>query len=190
MKTRSQKMEGIKAILDAIQNDLKTKATSIDIEELKSLIQEKDARIEALEKRVDELETKLTFLHHSNQLLERKVDDGEQYQRRPSLRISGIPSLPREVETGDVCLRKVKEEISKLGVDVKKLHFDRAHRVGVVKKDDKGKPLPRQMIFRMGSWSDRTIIYKARNKEKGAKVKFYIDLTKRRFELKKCYRAN
>ena len=183
MLTR-KKMDEIKATLEAIQTDLKNKATCENIEDLKRLIKEKDTKIEALEKKVDELESKLSVIDRTNELLSRKIDDGEQYQRRSSRRVNGIPSDKDEVETGEICLKKVKEEVSKLGIDPTKLQFDRAHRVGFVKKDASGNPLPRPMIFRMTSWADRTLIYKARDKQKGAKIKFYIDLTKRRLDLK------
>ena len=171
----------LKHILDGITNDLKNKATNAKIDELLLAIKARDSKIETLEKKVESLESKVVFLENTNNLLERKIDDGEQYQRCLSLRINGIPSKTGEKETGEVCLEKVKEEVAKLGVDVASLKFDRAHRVGPTRRDPQG----RQMIFKMTSWSDRTIIYRARNKERNAKVKFHLDLTKRRFELKK-----
>ena len=107
MLTR-KKMDEIKATLEAIQSDLKNKATCENIEDLKRLIQEKDTKIEALEKKVDELESKLSVIDRTNELLSRKIDDGEQYQRRSSLRINGIPSGKDEVETGEICLNWLK----------------------------------------------------------------------------------
>ena len=73
--------------------------------------------------------------------------------------------------------------MDKLGVQTDDLIFDRAHRVGRVKKDENGKVLPRLMIVRLSTWHDRTVIY--RNRDKKGKVRFFLDLTKRRYELKK-----
>ena len=123
------------------------------------------------------------FQAHVTTLLERKVDDAEQYQRRQSLRISGIPCNENEKETGAVCLNKVITEVKKLGINTDELKFDRAHRVGRVNKDKDGKDLPQLMIVRLSTWNDRTIIY--RNRDKKGNVRFFLDLTKRRYELKK-----
>ena len=178
-------IQEIKAILDDIKKDLASKATSDKIEELVKLLKEKDTKIDSLEQKIEILESKVAIVMNTNELLTRKVDDGEQYQRRLSLRVSGIPCDENEKETGEVCLRKVKEEVTKLGLNPNDLRFDRAHRIGPVRKNNEGKELPRQMIFRMTSWADRTAIYRSRQKGKDVKVRFYIDLTKRRFELKK-----
>ena len=178
-------LQEIKNILDGIKKDLENKATNAKIDELVDQIRQRDIKINALEEKVAFLEGKISVIEKVTTLLERKLDDGEQYQRRPSLRIDGIPMVRNERETGEVCLRKVKEEVAKLGLKPESMKFDRAHRIGREKFDADGNALPRQMIFRMTSWADRTQIYKARNKERGAKVKFYIDLTKRRFQLKK-----
>ena len=152
-------IQEIKVMLDGIVKDLAGKATNEKIDQLVNQLKERDAKIEALEQKVELLESKVSVLINTNNLLTRKVDDGEQYQRRLSLRVNGIPCGDNEKETGDVCLRKVKEEVIKLGLNPLDLRFDRAHRVGPVRKDRQGKVLPRQMIFRMTSWSDRTAIY-------------------------------
>ena len=174
----------IKIILEDIQKDLATKATNEKIDLLVNELKAKDERINELETKVLSLESRLAILTNTNLLIERKLDDNEQYGRRLNLRINGIPVGNDEHEDGDKCLRKVKEEVNKLNLNCDQLRFDRAHRLGKIKKDVNGKILPRPMIVRLISWSDRTSIYRARNKDKG-QVKFYIDLTKRRFELKK-----
>ena len=83
----------------------------------------------------------------SHKLLERKIDDGEQYQQRRSLRINGIAGDHNE--SGADCLKKVKdEERKKLGVNVADCAHDRAHRVGR-KTDARGNVVDcRQMIVR------------------------------------------
>ena len=45
-------------------------------------------------------------------------------------------------ESGEVSLRKVWEEVAKLGINSDHLVFDHAHRIGAVKRDQHGKVLP------------------------------------------------
>ena len=62
------------------------------------------------------------------------------------------------------------------------IRIDRAHRVGP-KRDKNGKTVNQAMIVRFSTWHARTTIY--RNRDKKGEVRCYIDLTKRRFLLKK-----
>ena len=169
----------LRTILAQIQTDLanNTKSTNEKIDALLKKIEEKDAVITTLEERVSFLEKK------KNELLERKIDDNESYHRRQSLRIIGIPLNKNGVkEIESECLNKVKAEVVKLGVNLSKCEFDRAHRIGAIKKDRAGNVLPNPMIVRFSSWRVRTEVY--RNRIKKGNVRFYIDLTKRRFLLK------
>ena len=168
----------LRTILAQIQTDLanNTKSTNEKIDALLKKIEEKDAVITTLEERV-------SFLEKKNELLERKIDDNESYHRRQSLRIIGIPLNENGVkETESECLNKVKAEVVKLGVNLSNCEFDRAHRIGAIKKDRAGNVLPNPMIVRFSSWRARTEVY--RNRIKKGNVRFYIDLTKRRFVLK------
>ena len=175
-------MNELKALIQNIQNDLKTKATDEKINELIRKIDEKDVKIAKLEEKVGALEGRLSIVENTNAQLVRKCDDLESYTRRQNLRIVGIPEAGRE--DGEACLQKVKEEIGKLGLhlDLDKA-IDRAHRVGP-SKDRQGNPVERPMIVRFSTWRARTHVYTNRRKEDGH-AKFYIDLTKRRFDLKK-----
>ena len=90
MQTRSRNMANIldmQKTLEEIKVQLATKATNDKIDELLKEIREKDKKIESLEARIEALEGKIEVQSKVNSLLERKVDDGEQYQRRLSLRI-------------------------------------------------------------------------------------------------------
>ena len=67
--------------------------------------------------------------------------------------------------------------------------FDRAHRVGSA-KDSKGVPKKdRQMIIEFATCRARTEVYRNRKKNNDQQgqnsTRFYIDQTKRRFELRK-----
>ena len=93
-----------------------------------SKLNEKDLKVNELEAKVKLLEDKYIFQENCYKLLERKIDDGEQYQRRRSLRINGIAGDSNE--SGADCLTKVKDEVRKLGVNVVDCEYDRSHTVG------------------------------------------------------------
>ena len=186
MLTRSKAKMGDLAdprkIVEEVKLELRDKVTNQKIDELIKTINEKDIIISELEGRVKQLEW-------SYSLLERKADDHESYLRRQNLRIFGIPEPVDRKENGEACLKKVKEEIAKLDVPLDlDVAIDRAHRIGPVKKDDKGKTVDRPMIVRFISWRARTIVYRNRPKYEPNvrnKVRVFTDLTKRRFQLKK-----
>ena len=181
MITRSRSRKGkmgdladLRVIVNEIRRDM---ATNAKVMELITRIEERDAKISALEERIAVLETK-------NELLSRRIDDNESYNRRKNLRIVGIPPPADGVqETAADCLEKVKNAISTLDVDFD-VHavVDRAHRVSKKFKDAGGNVV-QPMIVRFISWRSRTAVYKKRAKR--GNVRFYTDLTKRRFELKK-----
>ena len=182
MITRNKRMAEIhelkKMLEDVKQELINNNNNKIDI--LVAKIEERKKKINELEDEVNHLEDKVCFQVNHCQLLERKLDDTEQYTRRLSLRINGIDDGR---ESDDDCLSKVKDEISKLGVTVADCEFDRAHRVGR-KTDTQGTRVQsRQMIVRFTSWRARTLVYRHRSKE--GNVRFYIDQTKRRFQLRK-----
>ena len=180
-------LAALKTLVEGIREELRSKATSAKLDELIAKIDEKDTAITTLTDRVNHLESRLAVVEKTNQLLERKCDDLESYTRRQNLRIVGIPEPDDGSETADVCLDKVKEEICKLdGVHLNlDAVIDRAHRVGP-KKNKEGKPVQRPMIVRFVSWRSRTHVYSNRKKGKDNNgSRFYVDLTKRRVELKK-----
>ena len=172
-RSRYNKMADTQTLLNKIEeirNDLGSR-----IDNLVKALEEKD-------KTIINLETKVALLETRCNLLERRLDDSEQYTRRSSLRINGIPSSSNE--TAKDCLDKVKGEVAKLGIQVQDCEFDRAHRIGPT-VDREGKPIKdRQMIVRFSTFRARTAVY--RNRKNGNKdVRYYIDQTKRRFELRK-----
>ena len=185
-------MEGladIRKLIEDIQQDLRNKATNEKINELIQKIDEKDAKISKLENDVKLLEARVTVMEKSNTLLERKYDDLESYTRRQNLRIVGIPEPDVGTEDGEACVEKVKEEIAKLGLHLDlNQAVDRAHRIGP-KTDRRGNRIQRPMIVRFTSWRARTHVYTNRKKNNGEGrregANFYVDLTKRRFDLKK-----
>ena len=170
-------MDEIKVLIEAIKIELGGK-----IDALCKKLEEKDKKIVDLENKVTLLEEKVSYNETYFKLLERRLDDCKQYSRRTSLRINGIPCHGKE--SAEESLRKVKEEIAKLGVKIEDSQFDRAHRVGYA-TDREGKPVKdRQMIVKFATFRARTLVYRNRKKDRG-KVRFYIDQTKKRFELRK-----
>ena len=68
--------------------------------------------------------------------------------------------------------------------------FDRAHRVGRPTDREGNNVKDRQMIVKFTSFRARTLVYRHRAKGKGDnkendRVRFYLDQTKRRFQLRK-----
>ena len=173
----------LKELIQRIETTLGAK-----IDTLTKTIEEKNQRILQLEERIVVLEENAAYHEKRYELLERRLDDSEQYSRRTSLRINGIPI--QEKETSDECLQKVKTEVAKLGLNLQDSDFDRAHRIGSP-KDPRGTARKnRQMIVKFTSFHARTKVYQARPKNNGGErndgqVRYYIDQTKRRFDLKK-----
>ena len=137
MKTRGKDMADLKSLketLDEIKNDLKNKATNDRIDELLAQLAQKEKKVEELEARVANLEGELHVQKTVNLRLERLIDDHEQYGRRTSLRVTGIPKIGPN-ETANDCKTAIQQELTKLGVTLADNCIDRAHRVGKPKED-------------------------------------------------------
>ena len=90
MNTRSRKkkmgdINELKVLLQGVEQKLGDK-----IDGLLKKLEEKDELIVELQNKVKMLEEKAAYGEKRFELLERKLDDGEQYSRRTSLRINGI----------------------------------------------------------------------------------------------------
>ena len=72
----------LKTLIEEIQCDLATKATTEKIEQLILKIGEKDTKIAELEDKITTLENRVIESEKSKALLERKCDDLESYTRR------------------------------------------------------------------------------------------------------------
>ena len=95
-----------------------------------------------------------------------------------SLRITDVPTTGPN-ENADKCADLALGVINKIpGVKVTKCDIQRAHRVGKVNSSK-----PRQIIVKFKAWQTRTSIYKGRRSLVDNKI--FLDLTKRRFNLKK-----
>ena len=185
---RSMDEETIKGIIEKAIQDLTTKDDMQKLivrleEKLERLLVEKIDEIKKpLEDKIQGLESKLSVYEAHMQDLEVKIDDNEQYSRRSSLRITGIPLPQNEKESSEECTKKVMDVFAELEVDISEDGIDRAHRVG--KKTTDGDGIEGQaMIVKLNSWKDRVAVYRERKKLKDKRI--YVDLTFRRAKLLK-----
>ena len=104
-----------------------------------------------------------------------KEDDLEQYSRRNSIRINGVPhDGSKHEDTDQLVIDVLKKE---LNVEINKKDLDRSHRVGKTKKDH-----PRQIIVKFVSHNTKVMVLKKNKflKEKGSTIKVTEDLTEGR----------
>ena len=88
-------------------------------------------------------------------MCESKLDDQEQYSRRNSLRITGIPESDNEdivPKVLDVINNKIKPDIP-----VSSDHIDRLHRVGKRSGDT-----PRAVLIKFATYRHRQRVYRNR----------------------------
>ena len=112
-----------------------------EVSELRDIVKSKDSKITALEARVENLES--------------KIDQQEQYSRRNSLRVSGIPE-----ETDEVIIPKVINLLNtelKLQIPIEPQEIDRLHRVGKPKQSS-----PRAVLIKFARYTNRAKVYKNR----------------------------
>ena len=164
----------LKQLIEGTKKDLCDK-----IDSLVKKLEEKENKVVELHGNVRLLSEKVAFNEKRFELFERHLDDNEQYSRRTSLRLNGIPYSGNE--SSEQSLKKVKDEVFNLGLqnDFVDRDFDRAHRVGYSHDRDGKLRTDRQMIVKFTSFWARSKVYRARPKV------IYIDQTKRRFNLRK-----
>jgi hypothetical protein len=129
---------------------------------LRAEVKQKNAIIDQLKRRVDDLES--------------TNDDLEQYQRRNSLRISGL----LEEDNEDTFQRSlcVINETMKVEPPIQEQDIDRLHRVG---KQDGGKP--RSIIVKFATYRARHRVMQCRRNLKNSNIFINEDLTRERSKL-------
>ncbi|XP_071166946.1 uncharacterized protein [Mytilus edulis] len=168
-------------------------ASLCDIPHLKSklvehLLPSLDAQIAdiltPLRKNVEIMSDKLTKSEAKCEELEWKNDDLEQYTRRQSIRIAGIPE--KNFESTDDEVLKFSNDV--LNSQLEPGEIDRSHRVGPPRSND-SKQKPREIIVRFVSYKSRQKLLKCKktmhefNKSIGTNYLMYEDLTRKRSEL-------
>ena len=142
-------------------------------------IQQKNEVSSLIQKAVDpfaekfiELTNRVNKLEIYNELLCRKYDDLDQYNRRTNLVLHGIPFS--KIESPITIKNQIVHELNQLGLKHIIPYLDRAHRYGARRKDTQA------VILRFTTWNARNEFFKAR---KNSKFQLQADLTSRRLEL-------
>ena len=102
----------------------------------------------------------------------------EQYSRRHSLRLTGVPR--KRDETSDDCLNIVKKIITKIpGLNIPDAVLDRAHRIGASSGNR-----PPSIIFKFTTWRHRTMFYRKREEIYNEfKWKVTLDITRENMQI-------
>ena len=130
-----------------------------------------------LAQRVEELERRMTLNNIHMDLLRRRLDDTEQYTRRPNLIIDGIPVTPGESPT--TLRKKMLAEIDHMGIDIDDVDIDRVHRHEDPYFDAHGRKI-QPVIIRFVSWYARNELYAKRFE---SRYRYRADLTCRRQQI-------
>ena len=131
----------------------------------------------SLELRVSDLEHQITVNDIHMDLLRRKLDDTEQYTRRPNLVIDGFRVSPGESPTS--LRKKLLNEIDSLNIDIDDCDIDRVHRHEESYFDTYGNKM-QPVIVRFTSWYARNELYRVR---KESRYRFRADITSRRQQI-------
>ena len=102
----------------------------------------------------------------------------EQYSRRHSLRLTGVPR--NKGETADDCLNIVKQIIAKIpDLNIPEAVLDRAQRIGASFGNR-----PPSIIFKFTTWRHRTLFYRKREEIYNAfKWKVTLDITRENLQI-------
>ena len=114
--------------------------------------------VKLIQEHVRKLQESNVNLRKQNSILEGNIDDLEQYGRRQSLRIYGVPLSDGETSE-DVC-NIVLRLISDANIAVPMNFVDRAHRIGKAMVKDGVKK--QGIIVHFNNFHFRTIFYRAR----------------------------
>ncbi|KAL8612381.1 hypothetical protein ACOMHN_020136 [Nucella lapillus] len=132
------------ALVDPEVIKLFTKSIAVEVKS--TLVRE----ISALKERLGERDKEILYLKE-------KVDELEQYSRRNSIRVSGVPEC--EGENTDEITKKIASEI---GVVVDSSMIDRSHRVG--KKPSGSEPGNRAIVVKFTSYRHKQQLLVAKKK--------------------------
>ena len=178
-------MEAIYNKLTEISNDLKTKASSEEIQTIQVLLNQKEERISALEQKVEKLTDEVVARDEALSKLEkrvdqllalstsnsahldriyhlhgRKIDEQEQRSRKVNLRINGV--VNDKNETPASLLAMIKSECAKLDLGLVDADFDHCHRNGKIHLNNGVNN--QTILVKMGSFNARDKVYQKRKR--------------------------
>lgn len=122
---------------------------------------------------ISELKDALVEKDKTIGVLESKIDDLEQYQRRQCLRVFGVSETDGE-DTDKLAIDVAK----KIGVDLSVNDIDRSHRIGRKETDR-----PRPVIVKFVSYRKRNELFRSKKNLRGTGIVIREDLTKKRHAL-------
>ena len=174
------------AELDALLSPLQSNIERVNksLVDLRNLFEEKFTKqqifINNLLTRITALEATVNTNNHFNthiaNILDRKLDDIEQFSRKINLRLGGI-----EVGLNDTPLKimnLIKKEVSDLNLGIPDEEFDRCHRVG--RSYIKNGRSYQGVLLKLCFWRTRDMIYQNRKK---FSFKVSADLTPRPMDI-------
>ena len=169
--------ENLRDNLETLRNDMCNHLDSL--ESAKNILENKLESVKTkLEKRINELECNMAKNTIHMDLLVRKLDDTEQYTRRPNLIIDGV--YLNKNESPSSLRRFIVKEIESMDIGVYDEDVDRVHRVEEPFKDNYGN-LVQPVIIRFTTWSCRNLLYSAR---RDFRFRLRADLTARRQQIR------
>ena len=111
---------------------------------------EKEEILNGQNKKIDALESELQVVRRVSDLALENCYNVEQYTRRHSLRVYGIP-----VETNEDVVSKIDEFCRSVDIPFNKSDVDRAHRVGLKKVDKVSNQHMQPVIVKFKDWNSR-----------------------------------
>ena len=147
------------------------------IERNEGRLHEVEVKVEERKYRLEELEKEIEMKENRILKLEMAANDLQQYSRRSSLRIFGVPEKEKE-DTDQIVCDIVS---SKLGIPITRNDIDRSHRTGKHTRDTRSKH--RSIIAKFCTYRKRTEIIRSRKKLKGSGITIQEDLTHQNAEL-------
>ena len=168
----STQEKSLTCTFNVLINDLKAEITK----EIKSEVSKQHEKLVFQNKMLQQQVSELRKLNFDNQA---KNEELEQYGRRLFLLIDGVPL--KNNETSEDVLDSVKNLFELAEVNIPDMVVDRVHRIGPIYKDRTSNENYKGIIVRFTTFRHRTMLYRARSKLKGVKVR--LDLTKSRYDL-------
>ena len=114
-----------------------------------------------------------------------QTDDLQQYGRRMSVRVEGVPIVEGENENPALLFAEINKSLEKVNINLKQEDVVRFHRSAKPKIDEKTNIKSAQCIVKLVRWEKRRALHgvNKRAREKDLPVRVYHDLTKRRLTL-------
>ena len=124
---------------------------------------------EPLKQRILALEGKQEVFQAHLSELETRLDDSEQYSRRPCLRVFVVPLPANGNESNSDCVAIAKKIFAEMGVTVPDDGLDRVHRIDKKEKNAAG-IVEQPLIMKFASLKYRTAVYRGRKKFDGQTI--------------------